>query len=136
MKTVTSFIVLLLCFSVMIQAEEEPLIQVKVTVTNQLPDDRFTENWPVHIYLTTPGSKIPLSATTTRVTELPHSTVLTEKNYVIPTFTLKGQKHLELVTKISSSGDPHIVGPEDYRKTSRTFTLDPQNRAQIEMILE
>lgn len=120
-------------FSPLVQAEE---IVVEISVSSTLSAERFSRNWPVHIYLAEPGSRVPLSSKTVQLDELPVTITLTDEDYVLPMFTLKGKEQLVLITKISSSGDPHKQGPEDYRQTSPAFSLNDQNRAAIEMVLE
>ncbi len=115
--------------------DEQAAYNIKVEINNQLPAERFSDNWPVHIYLTAPDSRIPLSSTTTQLDKLPLKTVLTEKDYVLPMYKLIGHKQLVLVAKVSSSGDPHKEGPEDYRQVSNIFTLDSNNKAQAKLIL-
>ena len=110
--------------------------RVDITISSQLPAEHFSANWPLHIYLSAPGSKIPLSSTTITLADLPYRTTLTEKDYVLPAFTLKGFQELVLVVKVSSSGDPHRDGPEDFRQQSPRFQLNSNNHAEAEMILK
>lgn len=122
-----------LILSPLLQAED---IAVDIRVSSTLPAERFSQNWPVHIYLAEPGSRIPLSSKTVSLDELPVSITLTDQDYVLPMFTLEGKERLVLITKISSSGDPHKEGPEDFRQISPVFTLDDQQRAAVEMELK
>ena len=115
--------------------ENNAKYQIYVTVTNLLTPDRFSQNWPVHIYLAAPGSKIPLSSITTLLDELPFSSTLTEHNKVLPMFTLEGHKELVLVVKVSSSGDPHKQGPEDFRQVSQVIQLNSDNKASVNLNL-
>ena len=132
----TCFLTSLMVTNVSIAEEQSsPVFQIGVTISNKLPTERFSQNWPVHVYLTSPGSKIPLSSKTTRLDKLPFKTTLTEKDNVLPMFTLKGHKELVLVVKISSSGDPHKTGSEDYRQVSPKFEISPNNKTSLSMTL-
>lgn len=117
-------------------ARDDAEIQVSVTVSNQLAAERFSQNWPVHIYLAAPGSRASLSYTISQLDRLPLSLTLTEHHQVLPTLSLKGLRELVLIAKVSSSGDPHVAGAEDYRQISPVFRLDAQQQATVNMVLQ
>jgi hypothetical protein len=90
----------------------------------------FSQDWPVFVYASAPGSKLPLSSTRVKLSELPATLVLTEAMYVLPNMTMKGHRELVVTAKVSSSSDVHETGPEDTYSLSSVLQFSgPEKRA-------
>lgn len=121
---------LVLLFSAwQVQAEEMRRIEVQVSVDKAVQSGMKPE-WPVYIYAAAPGSRIPLASTKLNVSDLPATVLLTEEMYVLPQFTLKGISQVELVAKVSTTGDPHKKGPEDRSGRSAVIEIAPGSLAK------
>jgi len=114
--------VCLACWTLIVQAEPEYQIKVKVSLADELKAEAHPK-WPVYIYAAAPGSRVPLASFRTEVDQLPMVVTLDETMYVLPQFTLKGAEKVELVAKISAAGDPHKTGPQDMAGRSTPVVL-------------
>lgn len=103
-------IVLVLVLRQQEMAVKGPTIQVQVELQ---PGTEFSQDWPVYIYASAPGSKLPLSSERVLLSELPARVLLTADKYVLPAFTMQGHSELVVTAKVSSAQDVHKAGPED-----------------------
>ncbi|MCV6587466.1 MAG: hypothetical protein OIF57_00360 [Marinobacterium sp.] len=110
--------------------------QIEVRVTQVGPDTAADPDWPVYIYAAVPGSRVPLSSIRVSLKELPITVTLNETMYVLPQFTLKGVEQVELVAKLSTSGDPHKPGKYDRAGRSQVVAIAPGNVARAEVVLQ
>lgn len=95
----------------------------------------FSQDWPVYVYASAPGSKLPLSSTRLKLSELPTTVVLTEAMYVLPALTMKDHRALIVTAKVSSHKDVHKTGPEDSYSQSRELQFDGPSRRAVELVV-
>ena len=67
----------------------------------------------LYLYVTTPGSKLPLSYYQSSLRSLPDSVVLHSDMYLLPGHKMQGKLRLQVVAKISVSADPHAFNAND-----------------------
>jgi len=116
-----------------IQAAE---YQIEVRVTQLESDKQANPDWPVYVYAAVPGSRVPLSSVRLSLKDLPATVTLDESMYVLPQFTLNGVEQVELVAKLSTSGDPHKKGEHDRVGRSALIDIRPGTLAQAEVVLQ
>jgi len=132
------FMVLLIAISSMLAvtvtyADSGRVIHVKLTLEEGA---QFSQDWPVYVYASTPGSKLPLSSTRVPLSELPTTVELTEAMYVLPGMTMKGHSNLVVTAKVSSSPDVHKKGPEDSYSLSPELVFSGPERQAVELIVK
>lgn len=95
----------------------------------------FSQDWPVYVYASAPGSKLPLSSTRLKLSELPTTVVLTEAMYVLPALTMKDHQKLIVTAKVSSHEDVHKTGAEDSYSQSPVLQFDGPSRRVVELVV-
>lgn len=113
-------------------ADSGRVIHVKLSLEDGA---KFSQDWPVFVYASAPGSKLPLSSTQLKLSELPTTVVLTETMYVLPALTMKGHNALVVTAKVSSNEDVHKTGPEDSYSQSPVLQFDGPSRRAVELIV-
>lgn len=96
----------------------------------------FTQDWPVYVYASSPGSKLPLSSARVQLSELPTAVVLTEDMFVLPGMTMAGHKKLVVTAKVSSGVDVHKQGPEDSYSLSSELVFSGPDRRVIDLVVK
>jgi hypothetical protein len=109
------------------------VIQVNLSVQEGVT---FSQDWPVFVYVSAPGSKLPLSSTRVKLSELPATVVLTEAMYVLPGMTMKGHQELVVTAKVSSSSDVHEKGPEDSYSLSPVLQFSGLEKRTIALFIK
>ncbi|MGY8872859.1 MAG: c-type cytochrome biogenesis protein CcmI/CycH [Pseudomonadales bacterium] len=109
------------------------MIQVNLSVQEGVT---FSQDWPVFVYVSAPGSKLPLSSTRVKLSELPATVVLTEAMYVLPGMTMKGHQELVVTAKVSSSSDVHEKGPEDSYSLSPVLQFSGLEKRTIALFIK
>lgn len=109
------------------------VIQVNLSVQEGVT---FSQDWPVFVYVSAPGSKLPLSSTRVKLSELPATVVLTEAMYVLPGMTMKGHQELVVTAKVSSSSDVHEKGPEDSYSLSPVLQFSGLEKRAIALFIK
>ncbi len=132
------FMALLIAFSSMMavtvtHADSGRVIHVKLKLEEGA---EFSQDWPVFVYASVPGSKLPLSSDRILLSELPTSVTLTEAMYVLPTMTMKDHNTLVVTAKVSSSADVHKPGPEDSYSLSPELTFTGPDRRVVELTVK
>lgn len=130
----TLFTMVLLILASLAQADSRQ-VEVDVSVAAELKAG-MTSDWPVYIYATAPGSRIPLASYATTLSALPLTVTLTEDMYVLPMFTLSGEDSVELVAKVSTTGDPHKTGPLDITGRSREVDLTAAQPVRGQVVID
>ena len=113
-------------------ADSGRVIHVKLSLDDGAA---FSQDWPVYVYASAPGSKLPLSSARLKLSELPTTVVLTEAMYVLPTLTMKDQQALVVTAKVSSNEDVHKTGPEDSYSQSLVLQVDGPSRRAVELVV-
>lgn len=134
------FMVLLLSISIVLalvlrqqeMAAPGPTIQVQVELQSGTD---FSQDWPVYIYASAPGSKLPLSSERVLLSELPARVVLTADKYVLPAFTMHGHHELVVTAKVSSAEDVHKAGPEDLSVISPVLNVMDDKTESVNLVL-
>lgn len=132
------FMVLLIAISSMLavtvtHADSGRVIHVKLKLEEGA---QFSRDWPVYVYASTPGSKLPLSSARVQLSELPTTVELTEAMYVLPGMTMKGHNKLVVTAKVSSGVDVHKKGPEDSYSLSPELVFSGPDRQAVELIVK
>ena len=132
------FMVLLIAISSMLavtvtHADSGRVIHVKLKLEEGA---QFSQDWPVYVYASTPGSKLPLSSARVQLSELPVSVELTESMYVLPGMTMEGHDNLVVTAKVSSGVDVHKQGPEDSYSLSPELAFSGPERRVIDLIVK
>ncbi|WP_432473188.1 c-type cytochrome biogenesis protein CcmI/CycH [Amphritea sp. HPY] len=109
---------------------------ITVSVSLDKPVQPFSQDWPVYVFAAAPGTKLPLSSYTTRISELPNKVILTEDMYLLPTHTIADQPEVVVTVKVSSSGDPHQKGPEDVSVSSPALSFHKQSSHQLGLTIK
>ena len=127
------FMLSVLITAMPVQAAE---YQIEVRVTQLESDKDANPDWPVYVYAAVPGSRVPLSSARVSLKDLPATVMLDETMYVLPQFTLKGVEEIELVAKLSTSGDPHKKGEHDRVGRSPVIAIRQGTAVQTEVMLQ
>lgn len=114
-------------------ADSGRVIHVKLSLDDGA---EFSQDWPVYVYASAPGSKLPLSSTRLKLSELPTTVVLTEAMYVLPALTMKDHQTLIVTAKVSSNVDVHKIGPEDSYSLSPVLQFDGPSRRAVELVVK
>ncbi|MGY0215800.1 c-type cytochrome biogenesis protein CcmI/CycH [Endozoicomonadaceae bacterium StTr2] len=115
-------------FSLTTVAADGKQIEVRVQLAESLLAS-MDPSWPVYVYASHPGNKIPLSSAQLTVDDLPDTILLTEDMYILPNLTLAGADRVRVTAKISSSGDPHKTSKLD--KVGKTEAFDLSEGQQV-----
>lgn len=132
------FMVLLIAISSMLavtvtHADSGRVIHVKLKLQEGA---QFSQDWPVYVYASAPGSKLPLSSIRVKLSELPTTVGLTESMYVLPGMTMKGHDSLVVTAKVSSGVDVHKQGPEDSYSLGPELVFSGPERRVIDLIVK
>lgn len=84
---------------------DDVIVKVDVTLSKKLAE-MVSPNDVVFVYVKSPGVKMPLAVLKRQARDLPFTVELTNKQKMMPGMPMKAGEKVEVVAKISSSGDP------------------------------
>lgn len=135
MRRLSAVLIFLFCFTSVSLAQTEREVTVDVALAEALKA-KVKPNWVVYVYATVPGARLPLASQHILAADLPRTVILTERMNLLPGLTLAGANEIELVAKVSESGQPHKVGPNDLRGRSEVVYFGGKSQVAAKVLID